>query len=203
MWFVDCSYYAMYHSFGRCWSRSSFPHAWSDSEDDDLWLLGLQRMVCHSVTMEPMVLVTSGCFLHHSSFSGYSIWPYIYVNPHHSNPPTSVYVCITFASATGFYALTRPYRSSIKNNIDICILFLLEGLSFAFYAVMDPRSQASPILCSSVCVQYNAWKRKSAKNGGGLVSFIMWVTSGDVRWYVESRYVQTCSWEKNHGFTQI
>ena len=26
-----------------------------------------------------------------------------------------------------------------------------------------PRSQASPVLCSSVCVQYNTRKRKSAK----------------------------------------
>ena len=85
-----------------------------------------------SIRMEPMVLVTSGCFLHHSLSSGYPI----FVNPHHSNPPTSVYACITFASATGFYALTGPYRSSVKNNIDICILLLLEGLSFAFYTVM-------------------------------------------------------------------
>ena len=68
----------------------------------------------------------------------------IFVNPHHSNPPTSVYACITFASATGFYALTRPYRSSVKNNIDILILLLLEGLSFAFYTVMyQPTSLTS------------------------------------------------------------
>ena len=97
----------------------------------------------------------------------------MFVNPHHSNSPTSVYVCITFASATGFYALTRPYRSSVKNNIDMCILFLPEGLLFAFCAVMEPRSQASPVLCSLVCVQYNARKHKSVKNRGGLVSFIM------------------------------
>ena len=58
----------------------------------------------------------------------------IFVNTHHLNPPTSVYKCITFASATGFYALTRPCRSSV--NIDILILLLLEGLSFAFYAVI-------------------------------------------------------------------
>ena len=35
-----------------------------------------------------------------------------------------------------------------------------------------------PCFSSSVCVQYNARKRKSAKNGEGLVSFITWVTSG-------------------------
>ena len=68
----------------------------------------------------------------------------MFVNPHHSNSPTSVYVCITFASATGFYALTRPYRSSVKNNIDILILLLLEGLSFAFYTAMyQPTSLTS------------------------------------------------------------
>ena len=60
----------------------------------------------------------------------------IFMNSHYSDPPTSVVACITFASATGFYALTRPYRSSVKNNVDILILFLLEGISFAFYAVM-------------------------------------------------------------------
>ena len=43
----------------------------------------------------------------------------IFMNPHHSNPPTSVYACITFATATGFYALTRAYSSSVKNNVDI------------------------------------------------------------------------------------
>ena len=60
----------------------------------------------------------------------------IFMDPHHLDPPASVYSCITFAGATGFYALTRPYRSSVKNNIDILILLLLEGLSFAFYIVM-------------------------------------------------------------------
>ena len=60
----------------------------------------------------------------------------IFMNSHHTNPPTSVYACMTFATATGFYALTRPYRSSVQNNIDILILLLLEGLSFAFYTVM-------------------------------------------------------------------
>ena len=35
-----------------------------------------------------------------------------------------------------------------------------------------------PFFCSSVCVQYNTRKRKSAKNGEGLVSFITCVTSG-------------------------
>ena len=60
----------------------------------------------------------------------------IFLNTHHSDPPTSVYACITFACATGFYALTRPYRSSVKNNMDILILLLLEGISFAFYTVM-------------------------------------------------------------------
>ena len=43
---------------------------------------------------------------------------------------------LAFAGTAGFYALTRPYRSSVKNNIDILILLLLEGLSFAFYTVM-------------------------------------------------------------------
>ena len=60
----------------------------------------------------------------------------IFMNTQHSDPPTSVHACITFACATGFYALTRPYRSSVKNNMDILILLLLEGLSFAFYTVM-------------------------------------------------------------------
>ena len=41
-----------------------------------------------------------------------------------------------------------------------------------------PRSQASPVFCSSVCVEYNTRKQKSAKNGEGLVSFITCVTSG-------------------------
>ena len=103
-----------------------------------------EKMVCHSIRMEPMVFMTSGYFLHHSSSSGYSIWPYNYVNPHHSNSPTLMYVCITFASATGFYALTRLYRSNVKNNIDICILLLLEGLSFEFYTAMyQPTSLTS------------------------------------------------------------
>ena len=49
----------------------------------------------------------------------------MFVNPHRSNPPTSVYACIAFAGATGFYAVTRPYRSNIRNNIDILILLLV------------------------------------------------------------------------------
>ena len=68
----------------------------------------------------------------------------IFLNSHRSDLPTSVYACITFACATGIYALTKPYRSSVKNNIDILILLLLEGLSFAFYAVMyHPTSTTS------------------------------------------------------------
>ena len=68
----------------------------------------------------------------------------IFMNSHHSNPPTSVYTCITFATATGFYALTRPYRSNVRNNMDILILLLLEGISFAFYTVMYmPTSRTS------------------------------------------------------------
>ena len=35
-----------------------------------------------------------------------------------------------------------------------------------------------PVFCSSVCVQYNTWKRKSAKNGEGLGTLITWMTSG-------------------------
>ena len=79
----------------------------------------------------------------------------IFLDLHHSNPPTSVYSCITFASATGFYALTRPYKSSVKNNIDISILLLLEGLSFAFYTVMyHPTSTTSrcAIVISTVLI---------------------------------------------------
>ena len=79
----------------------------------------------------------------------------IFMNPHHSNPPTLVYSCIIFASATGFYVLTKPYRSSVKNNIDILILLLLEGLSFVFYTLMyHPTSRTSrcAIVISTVLI---------------------------------------------------
>ena len=79
----------------------------------------------------------------------------IFLNPHLSDPPTSVYACITFASATGFFAFTRPYRSNVRNNVDILILLLLEGLSFAFYTVMyHPTSKTSrrAVMISTVLI---------------------------------------------------
>ena len=42
--------------------------------------------------------------------------------------------CVLFVSFSGFYAITRPYRSNIWNNVDVMVLVLLEILSIAFSA---------------------------------------------------------------------
>ena len=42
--------------------------------------------------------------------------------------------CVLFVTVSGFYAITRPYRSNIWNHVDVMILVLLEILSIAFYA---------------------------------------------------------------------
>ena len=41
-----------------------------------------------------------------------------------------------------------------------------------------PCSQASPVFCPLVCIQYNTWKRKSSENGKGLGTFITRMKSG-------------------------
>ena len=51
-----------------------------------------------------------------------------------------------------------------------------------------------PFFCSSVCVQYNTLKRKSAKNRRGLVSFITWMTSGGHEADIKGRRPTTYMW---------
>jgi len=55
----------------------------------------------------------------------------------------------------------------------------------------QPRSQASPVFCSSVCIQYNTRKRKSVKNGVGLGTPITWMTSGGRKVDVRGERVRT------------
>ena len=53
------------------------------------------------------------------------------LNLQRSASDTSKVHCFLFVCATGFYAITRPYKLNFMNNVDIVILFLLETLTFA------------------------------------------------------------------------
>ena len=102
-------------------------------------------------------------------------------HPHLFSQTSATYYCRVFPgwfpNTCGFCEITiRVFIDSwwtmnLVNSVHARVCVTLVHSS-------QPRSQASPVFCSSVCVQYNTRKRKSVKNREGLVSFITCVTSG-------------------------
>ena len=74
--------------------------------------------------------------------------------------------------------LHLPYRACYCNTSPNHSVMYLQQCLYQNQLHIQSLVQASPIFCSSVCVQYNTWKWKSTKNREGLVSSVMY----DIRW---------------------
>ena len=66
-----------------------------------------------------------------------------FANRHYSFHTSSALQCLLFASTSCFYAVVRPYKLSFRNNVDICILFMLGVFSgMLLLATFHPATKA-------------------------------------------------------------
>ena len=85
-------------------------------------------------------------------------------------------------------------RSCHRVHYACAYQYLFWSQDISTYPRIYSRSQASPVFCSSVCVQHNTQKRKSAKNGEGLGTPIMSMTSGGREMDVGGRGPHSNTW---------
>ena len=71
----------------------------------------------------------------------------------------------------------QSYTKKDWDRLRVCLHVNLTEMFVSCYTCLDS-FPGLPHFRSSVCGQYNTRRRKSAKNGEGLVSFITWVMSG-------------------------
>ena len=69
---------------------------------------------------------------------------FLFLNHHRSTFHTAESQVFLFLCASCFHAITRPYKLSFMNNIDIVILFLLEIL------ILVTSSSGSPLLADTI-----------------------------------------------------
>ena len=66
-----------------------------------------------------------------------------FANRHYSYYTSSGLQCLLFVSTSCFYAVVRPYKLNFRNNIDICILFMLGVFSgMLLLATFHPATKA-------------------------------------------------------------
>ena len=66
-----------------------------------------------------------------------------FANRYYSYRTLSGVQCLLFASTVCFYAVVRPYKLNFRNNVDICVLFMVRVFSgILLVATFHPASKA-------------------------------------------------------------
>ena len=75
-----------------------------------------------------------------------------FLNRHSSAWPLSEVRCVVLVTAACLYAVLRPYKSNLKNNVDFLILILLEIMSLVFLTATYHPATGTFTLCIVIAV---------------------------------------------------
>ena len=75
-----------------------------------------------------------------------------FLNRHNSAWPLSEVRCVVLITAACLYAVLKPYRSNLKNNVDFLILILLEIVSLVFLTAIYHPATGMFTLCTVIAL---------------------------------------------------